>query len=237
MLSEKEELLNEVVTLRKELGDEKKENSELQNKVSEKEQLLNQIETLEKELDNERREKADLQDQMSSETINDITSANLRVIDELNATINRLEEAISDKNKTIRLQQQKLNDMKKTFQKDMLQSQQIALREQQTELNQVDESPKVLNISSTINESSAKFSEIPSNDVSPAVKDINFTYLKNVLFKFMTSSEYEAIHLIKAISVLLNFSKEEEMRVKEAMEWKMSWFAPLVGTKPKSLKK
>lgn len=59
--------------------------------------------------------------------------------------------------------------------------------------------------------------------------DINFKYLKHVLIKFLTSREYEALHLIKAISTLLKFSPEEEKLLHETLEWKMSWF----GSRPK----
>ncbi|XP_058158374.1 golgin subfamily A member 1 isoform X5 [Dasypus novemcinctus] len=38
----------------------------------------------------------------------------------------------------------------------------------------------------------------------------------------------KAFHLIKAVSVLLNFSQEEENMLKETLEYKMSWF----GSKP-----
>lgn len=61
--------------------------------------------------------------------------------------------------------------------------------------------------------------------------DVNFKYLKHVVLKFVTSREYEAIHLIKALSVLLNLSKDEEKTLKNTLEWKMSWF----GIKPKAL--
>ncbi len=39
----------------------------------------------------------------------------------------------------------------------------------------------------------------------------------------------KALHLVKALSVLLNFSNDEEKVLKETLEWKMSWF----GTRPK----
>lgn len=39
---------------------------------------------------------------------------------------------------------------------------------------------------------------------------------------------FQAFHLIKAVSVLLNFSQEEENMLKETLEYKMSWF----GSKP-----
>uniref|UniRef100_A0A8D1D7N3 Golgin subfamily A member 1 n=1 Tax=Sus scrofa TaxID=9823 RepID=A0A8D1D7N3_PIG len=59
-------------------------------------------------------------------------------------------------------------------------------------------------------------------------REINFEYLKHVVLKFMSCRESEAFHLIKAVSVLLNFSQEEENMLKETLEYKMSWF----GSKP-----
>ncbi|CAJ0966399.1 unnamed protein product [Ranitomeya imitator] len=59
-------------------------------------------------------------------------------------------------------------------------------------------------------------------------REINFEYLKHVVLKFMSAREAEAFHLIKAVSVLLNFSVEEENLLKETLEYKMSWF----GSKP-----
>lgn len=59
--------------------------------------------------------------------------------------------------------------------------------------------------------------------------DVNFKYLKHVVLKFLTSREYEAQHLIKAISTLLKFTTEEEKLIQDTLEWKRSWF----GSKPK----
>ncbi|KAL7980901.1 hypothetical protein Chor_002055 [Crotalus horridus] len=59
-------------------------------------------------------------------------------------------------------------------------------------------------------------------------REVNFEYLKHVVLKFMSCRESEALHLIKALSVLLSFSPEEENMVKETLEYKMSWF----GSKP-----
>uniref|UniRef100_A0AAY5K3R7 Golgin subfamily A member 1 n=1 Tax=Esox lucius TaxID=8010 RepID=A0AAY5K3R7_ESOLU len=59
-------------------------------------------------------------------------------------------------------------------------------------------------------------------------REINFEYLKHVVLKFMSSREAEAFQLIKAVSVLLNFSREEEDMLKQTLEYKMSWF----GSKP-----
>lgn len=59
--------------------------------------------------------------------------------------------------------------------------------------------------------------------------DVNFKYLKHVVIKFLTSRDYEAQHLIKAISTLLKFTTEEEKLIQDTLEWKKSWF----GSKPK----
>uniref|UniRef100_A0A669B6W0 Golgin subfamily A member 1 n=1 Tax=Oreochromis niloticus TaxID=8128 RepID=A0A669B6W0_ORENI len=59
-------------------------------------------------------------------------------------------------------------------------------------------------------------------------REINFEYLKHVVLKFMSSREAEAYQLIRAVSVLLNFSREEEDMLKQTLEYKMSWF----GSKP-----
>lgn len=60
------------------------------------------------------------------------------------------------------------------------------------------------------------------------LRELNLEYLKHVVLKFMSAREAEAFHLIKAVSVLLNFSVEEENLLKETLEYKMSWF----GSKP-----
>lgn len=59
--------------------------------------------------------------------------------------------------------------------------------------------------------------------------DVNFKYLKHVIIKFLTSREYEAQHLTRAVSTLLKFSPDEEKLLHDTLEWKMSWF----GSKPK----
>nr|XP_022327021.1 golgin subfamily A member 1-like isoform X1 [Crassostrea virginica] len=59
-------------------------------------------------------------------------------------------------------------------------------------------------------------------------KDINFQYLKHVVMKFMLSRDAEAVQLIRAVSVLLKFSAEEQKLIRETLEWKMSWF----GSRP-----
>ncbi|KAK7502538.1 hypothetical protein BaRGS_00006113 [Batillaria attramentaria] len=59
-------------------------------------------------------------------------------------------------------------------------------------------------------------------------QDVNFQYLKHVVLKFMLSRESEAVQLIKAVAVLLNFTQQEQQLIKQTLEWKMSWF----GSRP-----
>ncbi|XP_052795275.1 golgin subfamily A member 1-like [Mya arenaria] len=66
-------------------------------------------------------------------------------------------------------------------------------------------------------------------DMRHLEKDINFQYLKHVVMKFMLSREHEAIQLIKAVSLLLRFSPEEQKLIRDTLEWKMSWFG---GSQP-----
>ena len=60
-------------------------------------------------------------------------------------------------------------------------------------------------------------------------RDINFDYLKHVILKFVLSRESEAVHLVKAVAVLLDFTPDEQKLIKETLEYKMSWF----GSKPR----
>ncbi len=177
-------------------------------------QLSNQLEQLKQQLEAQHRDKSELIANINTlkESSNYSTNEKTVSVSHLNETIDRLEKSLTDKNKTIKLQQQRLNDIKKTF----LQNQ------SNREENVMEESPKHGIIES-------------NSGMNDGLNEINMTYLRNVIFKYMISSEYEAIHLVKAISVLLNFSKDEEKLIKETIQWKMSWFAPLVAHKPSLL--
>uniref|UniRef100_A0A673BPA5 GRIP domain-containing protein n=1 Tax=Sphaeramia orbicularis TaxID=375764 RepID=A0A673BPA5_9TELE len=52
-------------------------------------------------------------------------------------------------------------------------------------------------------------------------REINFEYLKHVVLKFMSSRDAEAYQLIRAVSVLLNFTREEEDMLKQTLEYKV----------------
>lgn len=124
-----------------------------------------------------------------------------------------LEQQIVEKNKMIKQLQQRMTELKKTLQKEL-------------KIRPDSEVPEVREKSN---------SEVPNTSVTVTnnsdlndSREINFEYLKHVVLKFMSCRESEAFHLIKAVSVLLNFSQEEENMLKETLEYKMSWF----GSKP-----
>uniref|UniRef100_A0A8C5QRT0 Golgin subfamily A member 1 n=1 Tax=Leptobrachium leishanense TaxID=445787 RepID=A0A8C5QRT0_9ANUR len=124
-----------------------------------------------------------------------------------------MEQQIAEKNKTIKQLQQRMAELKKTLQKELKIKPEHETNEtrekQNTELATL---PLTVTNNSDLNDS----------------REINFEYLKHVVLKFMSATETEAFHLIKAVSVLLNFSVEEENLLKETLEYKMSWF----GSKP-----
>ncbi|NXU65209.1 GOGA1 protein, partial [Horornis vulcanius] len=122
-----------------------------------------------------------------------------------------LEQQIAEKNKMIKQLQQRMAELKKTLQKE------LKIRPD-CEVPELRANSEVPNASVTVTNNS---------DLNDS-REINFEYLKHVVLKFMSCRESEAFHLIKAVSVLLNFSQEEENMLKETLEYKMSWF----GSKP-----
>ncbi|NXY80866.1 GOGA1 protein, partial [Alcedo cyanopectus] len=124
-----------------------------------------------------------------------------------------LEQQIAEKNKMIKQLQQRMAELKKTLQKELKIRPDSEVPEVREKANS-----EVPNASVTVTNNS---------DLNDS-REINFEYLKHVVLKFMSCRESEAFHLIKAVSVLLNFSEEEENMLKETLEYKMSWF----GSKP-----
>uniref|UniRef100_A0A8D2ILR5 Golgin subfamily A member 1 n=1 Tax=Varanus komodoensis TaxID=61221 RepID=A0A8D2ILR5_VARKO len=116
-----------------------------------------------------------------------------------------LEQQLAEKSKMIKQLQQRMAELKKTLQKEL-------------KIRPDGEAPEAPAATLTVTNNS---------DLNDS-REINFEYLKHVVLKFMSCRESEAFHLIKAVSVLLNFSQEEENMLKETLEYKMSWF----GSKP-----
>ncbi|XP_004641679.1 golgin subfamily A member 1 [Octodon degus] len=124
-----------------------------------------------------------------------------------------LEQQLTEKNKTIKQMQQRMLELRKTLQRELK-------IKPDNELFEVREKPgpEMPNMAPSVT----------NNAELTDAREINFEYLKHVVLKFMSCRESEAFHLIKAVSVLLNFSQEEENMLKETLEYKMSWF----GSKP-----
>ncbi|KAG9477886.1 hypothetical protein GDO78_013070 [Eleutherodactylus coqui] len=116
---------------------------------------------------------------------------------------------ISVYSQTIKQLQQRMAELKKTLQKE------LRLKPEPEEKLSLADPP-------------APSLTVTNNADLNDSREINFEYLKHVVLKFMSAREAEAFHLIKAVSVLLNFSVEEENLLKETLEYKMSWF----GSKP-----
>lgn len=152
-------------------------------------------------------------------------------LDHIQKVNRELEQQLSDKNRTIKQLQQRLAELKRTLQKELkLKPEPEAegkekLPEIRAEKQErfCPDLPPVSNPSPpTSNPTVTNTSDL--NDK----REINFEYLKHVVLKFMSSREAEAFQLIRAVSVLLNFTREEEDMLKQTLEYKMSWF----GSKP-----
>ncbi|XP_078082612.1 golgin subfamily A member 1 isoform X2 [Mustelus asterias] len=127
-----------------------------------------------------------------------------------------LEQQLMEKNKTIKQLLQRLTELKKTLQKELKMKPELETAEVREK--SFFELPASINNSTTV---------VNNSDLNDS-REINFEYLKHVLLKFMSVRESEAYQLVKAVSMLLNFTREEENLLKESLEYKMSWF----GSKP-----
>ncbi|CAL1616509.1 unnamed protein product [Knipowitschia caucasica] len=142
--------------------------------------------------------------------------------------INRdLEQLLGEKNRTIKQLQQRLAELKRTLQKELKLKPESDADVRETRADKQERispdppttsSPGPLTSTTTVTNTS---------DLNDS-REINFEYLKHVVLKFMSCKEAEAFHLIRAVSVLLNFTREEEDLLKQTLEYKMSWF----GSKP-----
>lgn len=217
-------------------------------------ELSNQVEHFKKRLDEEQSDREELSVELEALKAKSAHVENNQRLPsvpthEHNEIIAKLEESILEKNKTIKLQQQRIADIKKSVMKgdfglatmsgkadkqgywsdscdraaplSLEASPRVGAKKQH---NPPRSPPATLQIDQqTMN------GELNRNDQ----EKINLQYLKNVIFKYITSTEVEAQrHLIKAISVLLNFTEEEERVVRETLDWRTSWLAslPLLGS-------
>uniref|UniRef100_A0A8D3D060 Golgin subfamily A member 1 n=1 Tax=Scophthalmus maximus TaxID=52904 RepID=A0A8D3D060_SCOMX len=148
------------------------------------------------------------EDQNGSVTVDDL--------DHIQKVNRELEQQLSDKNKTIKQLQQRLAELKRTLQKELV-------RRPEKQERFCPEPPPA----SALSPPTSNTTVTNTSDLNDS-REINFEYLKHVVLKFMSSREAEAFQLIRAVSVLLNFTREEEDMLKQTLEYKMSWF----GSKP-----
>lgn len=230
------------------LDEMKKQSKQVQdrtNKFKEENRLLNDrneelkriIESFKENLEFEKEEKRELKNELNKLKISVQTKSESnkdeKLIDELNERINKLEDQLAEKNKTIKLQNQRIHDIKKSVQKGDLFLRDETSKQQLSNGN-LENGYSSRNGSSTkldeqiVNgkQSANEVGKLNNNkDYATHVNDINFKYLQNVVLKFITSSDHESQkHLVKAISTLLKFSKEEEQYIKQSLETRASWF-------------
>ncbi|KAL9920720.1 golgin 97 [Glossina fuscipes fuscipes] len=172
--------------LRKELKSEQDETNELQEKNK---QLESELKTINVEKQTNKENLEELQ------TIMHKNENKLREIDDL-------QREIVEKNKTIKILNQRLLDLKKTLQKEFC--------------------------SVKTSEGNCSCGDRMHADNGVVMDEVNFKYLKHVIVKFLTSREVEARHLLRAVATLLKLTKEEEKLLHDTLTWKMSWF----GSKP-----
>uniref|UniRef100_A0AAY5KAA3 Golgin subfamily A member 1 n=1 Tax=Esox lucius TaxID=8010 RepID=A0AAY5KAA3_ESOLU len=214
-----EEKDSQLVSLRQELLTQTEQLDSCQSRVSE---LEVEVETLTLQL---QAPEVCETDQNGSVTVDDL--------DHMQKANRDLEQQLSDKNKTIKQLQQRLAELKRTLQKELKlkpETESEGKERVQDGRGERQERPDRIFPEPTPPPGPAPGPNTTVTNTSDLndSREINFEYLKHVVLKFMSSREAEAFQLIKAVSVLLNFSREEEDMLKQTLEYKMSWF----GSKP-----
>ncbi|CAG0882170.1 unnamed protein product [Cyprideis torosa] len=168
-----------------------------------------------------------------------------------------LQEKVEEKNRSLVVQQQRILDLRKTYQKEMqrvtssastvLPSSQIngsdgdslrpstpplPHRSTPTRTPEPPDNSRAPTLTPSPAPPSLALSLSQTAPHSPLVEagvdPMSSAYLKNVILRFLTCRECEAVHLIRAISVLLELTPSEQQLLRDTLEWRMSWF----GTKP-----
>ncbi|XP_033946994.1 golgin subfamily A member 1 isoform X3 [Pseudochaenichthys georgianus] len=162
-------------------------------------------------------------DQNGSVTVDDL--------DHIHKVNRELEQQLTDKSRSIKQLQQRLAELKRTLQKELkLKPEPEAEGKEKFPESRAEKPERVYPEpppASTLSPPTSNTTVTNTSDLNDS-REINFEYLKHVVLKFMSCREAEAFQLIRAVSVLLNFSREEEDMLKQTLEYKMSWF----GSKP-----
>ncbi|XP_049781739.1 golgin subfamily A member 1 isoform X2 [Schistocerca cancellata] len=216
------ELNQQCELVRQQLREQQRDAADIQTRVG---TLQNEIEIKDKEIGSQSYKIQELLNRVQAlELIEHDKHAAEKQEQELRRTILDLEEQVAEKNKSVRVLQQRLGDMKKTLQRE--------LRNPSHDTgDSVDVIPSGQAPAQGTGPGPGPGPGTSSSRQPPPIgseDDVNFKYLKHVLMKFLTSREYEAQHLTRAVATLLHFTPEEERLLRETLEWKMSWF----GTRP-----
>lgn len=235
----------DLAKLKQDLASAKTENKQLTEELEAKQQQANeQRARLEEEvaqLQESLRSVTEKAEQLEKEAA--ANESNSTSLADLESKVADLEDQVSEKNKMLKLQQQRISDMKKTLQKELKSHQGASAAAAVLNIEgapgaasdvpspPVDHSSGLGSAGDSVVRAGTQEAGLATQPRGPDNKledDINFKYLKHVVFKFMTSKEYEAQHLIRAVSVLLRFTADEEQMIREHLDWKNSWF----GTRP-----
>nr|XP_039270473.1 golgin subfamily A member 1-like [Styela clava] len=155
---------------------------------------------------------------------------------------NKFEEKVAEKERFIKLQQQRLNDLKKALNKELNKrsasatngtSTSSAVIKKESQVNGIGEPTPFVNGEDTVPDLTALgTTAIDDPSLSLEQREITVKYLKHVILTFLSCSQSEAQQLIKAMSMLLSFNKDEEKFVRDIFEYRTSWF----GSKPSTKK-
>ncbi|XP_039659556.1 golgin subfamily A member 1 isoform X3 [Perca fluviatilis] len=208
---------SQLISLREELLSQTQQLDSCQARIS---YLEVEVETLTEQLHS--REVCE-EDHNGSVTVDDL--------DHIQKVNRELEQQLTDKNRSIKQLQQRLAELKRTLQKELkLKPEPEAEGKEKFPENRAEKQERVCPDplpASTQSPPTSNTTVTNTSDLNDS-REINFEYLKHVVLKFMSSREAEAFQLIRAVSVLLNFTREEEDMLKQTLEYKMSWF----GSKP-----
>ncbi|XP_028433948.1 golgin subfamily A member 1 isoform X2 [Perca flavescens] len=208
---------SQLISLREELLSQTQQLDSCQARIS---YLEVEVETLTEQLHS--REVCE-EDHNGSVTVDDL--------DHIQKVNRELEQQLTDKNRSIKQLQQRLAELKRTLQKELkLKPEPEAEGKEKFSENRAEKQERVCPDplpASTQSPPTSNTTVTNTSDLNDS-REINFEYLKHVVLKFMSSREAEAFQLIRAVSVLLNFTREEEDMLKQTLEYKMSWF----GSKP-----
>ncbi|XP_031156382.1 golgin subfamily A member 1 isoform X2 [Sander lucioperca] len=208
---------SQLISLREELLSQTQQLDSCQARIS---YLEVEVETLTEQLHS--REVCE-EDHNGSVTVDDL--------DHIQKVNRELEQQLTDKNRSIKQLQQRLAELKRTLQKELkLKPEPEAEGKEKFPENRAEKQERVCPDPLPASMQSPPTSNTTVTNTSDLndSREINFEYLKHVVLKFMSSREAEAFQLIRAVSVLLNFTREEEDMLKQTLEYKMSWF----GSKP-----